>query len=122
MKIDPSKIPLSLKKTLVAGYSPPEKHLVPACFCVRNEVCNFHAEIQPNIDVMLDLIEDQMETLLKDEVAIDENLNMISKTSEILSTSRKDTFKEQLMAEYRNRQDEVNSLENKINHMSLQEH
>ena len=51
---------------------------------------------------MLDLIEDQMETLLKDEVAIDENLNMISKTSEILSTSRKDTFKEQLMAEYRN--------------------
>jgi hypothetical protein len=47
---------------------------------------------------------------------------MISKTSEILTTSRKDTFKELLMKEYRNRQDEINNLENKINRMSLQEH
>ena len=47
---------------------------------------------------------------------------MISRTSEILSASRKDTFKELLMKEYRNRQDEINNLENKINRMSLQEH
>jgi len=53
--------------------------------------------------MMLDLIENQIDTLLQDDLAIDENLRMISKTSEKLMTSRKDTFKENLMGEYRNR-------------------
>lgn len=89
---------------------------------MKDEICKFHSEIQPNIDTILDLIEGQMETLLQDDVAIDENLAMISRTSEILTTSRKDAFKELLMSEYRNRQNEINSLENKVNQMSLQEH
>ena len=52
---------------------------------------------------MVDLIESQIETLQLDDVAMDNNLEMISKTSEKLLTSRKDTFKEGLMDEYRNR-------------------
>lgn len=89
---------------------------------MKDEICKFHNEIQPNIDTILDLIEGQMETLLQDDLAIDENLAMISRTSEIITTSRKDAFKELLMTEYRNRQNEINSLENKVNQMSLQEH
>ncbi len=68
---------------------------------------------------MLDLIETQIDTLLQDDLAIDENLTMISKTSEKLINSRKDTFKENLMGEYRNRQDEIMNLENRVAHMSL---
>ena len=46
---------------------------------------------------MLDLIENQMETLLYDDMALGDNLDMISKTSDTLLTSRKDVFKDTLM-------------------------
>ena len=86
---------------------------------MKDEICNLHAKTEPKIDTMLDLIENQIDALLQDDLAINENLTMISKTSEKLTKSRKDTFKENLIGEYRDRQDEIITLENKVAHMSL---
>jgi len=44
-----------------------------------------------------------METLLGDDDALNENLEMISKTSDTLLTSRKDTFKDTLMETFRSK-------------------
>lgn len=86
---------------------------------MKDEICNHHAKTEPKIDTMLDLIEIQIDALLQDDLAINENLTMISKTSEKLTKSRKDTFKENLMGEYRDRQGEIITLEKKVAHMSL---
>lgn len=86
---------------------------------MKDEICNHHATTEPKIDTMLDLIENQIDALLQDDLAINENLTMISKTSEKLTKSRQDTFKENLMGEYRDRQDEIITLEKKVAHMSL---
>jgi len=120
--VDPSLVPESLRKTRIAGFSPSNHVLIPACFCVKDDICINHTEAEPRIETMLDLIESQMETLLLDEMAMVDNLQMIQKTSDNLMTSRKDTFKDILMGEYRSRQDDINSLESKVAHMSLQEH
>ena len=42
VKIDTSLVPQSLKNTRIAGYSPPENNPIPACFCVKDEICNYH--------------------------------------------------------------------------------
>lgn len=71
---------------------------------------------------MLDLIENQMETLLYDDMALGDNLDMISKTSDTLLTSRKDVFKDTLMETFRSKQNDINELEGKVAKLSLQEH
>ena len=63
-----------------------------------------------------------METLLCDDVALGDNLDMISKTSDTLLTCRKDTFKDTLMETFRSKENDISELENRVAKLSLQEH
>ena len=117
------QIPEIFKDTLIAGAKKPIERSedAPSCFCETNEICQQHALYLPSIDDMITLVEGQIDEINKDERSFDVNLDFIHQTLESILITRRDTFKEQLTRYYKEKDDEVRAMNEKVRVMEKQE-
>lgn len=66
------------------------------------------------METLIELLEDQIDSLNKDEKSIDENLDFLGKSMDAIILSRKDTFKEKISRAYEQKDREVDQLNMKI--------
>lgn len=75
----------------------------------------------PTIDEMITLVEEQIVEINKDEQSFDANLDFIHETLESILITRRDTFKEQLTRFYKEKDDEVRAMKDKVKIMERNE-
>jgi hypothetical protein len=63
---------------------------------------------------MITLVETQIDEINKDEQSFDANLDFIQQTLESILITRRDTFKEQLTRYYKEKDDEVRAIQEKL--------
>jgi hypothetical protein len=66
---------------------------------------------------MIDLLETQIDGINLDERSIEENIDFMSEAVESILITRRDSFKEQMTRLYKDKDDEVLSLRDRINQM-----
>lgn len=70
---------------------------------------------------MITLVESQIDEINKDEQSFDANLDFIQQTLESILITRRDTFKEQLTRYYKEKDDEVRAMQEKVRVMEKNE-
>lgn len=70
---------------------------------------------------MIELLGDQVDALNKDETSIEENLDFIGKSMEVILLSRRDTFKEQITRAYAAKENDIDQLKKRCENMEANE-
>ena len=94
---------------------------VPSCFCEKQGVCKKHTQFEPTIESMIELLEEQVTQLNKDERSLEDNLDFIGKSMESILLSRRDTFKEQITRAYASKEEELEFYKSRCEEMEQHE-
>lgn len=93
----------------------------PSCFCEKKGICLKHNQFQPTIESVIELLEEQVQSLNRDEKSLDENLDFIGKSMNTILFSRKDTFKEQITRAYVSKECDAEYYKNRCEEMEKHE-
>ena len=87
--------------------------------CVNETQRAKHSKFEPTVDSILELIEEQVFSLNKDEQSLDGNLDFIGKSMQAIVLSRTDTFKEHIIRAYVAKEEELETYKNKCEGMEI---
>ena len=114
-----AELPDTFKNSTLTGFKNMNtlKSDAPSCFCEKQGPCEKHLKFQPTIESMLELLEDQVQSLNKDEKSLEENLDFIGKSMDTILLSRRDTFKEHITRAYAAKERELEQYKQKCEEM-----
>ena len=99
-----------------------DPQLEPKCFCLKtSDRCLKHAALHPNIDTLIELLDQQVDSLLMDDSAVFGNLDMLEQSHTTLLESRKESFNRQIMNDYADKAAKHAELERKFACMAYNE-
>ena len=91
-----AELPEKFRNTTLTGFKnamgPTSE--APSCFCEKQGVCQKHGKFEPTVESMIEILEEQVQALNKDETSMEQNLDFLGKSMDAILLSRRDTFKE----------------------------
>ena len=119
-----AELPEKFRETTLTGFksklgSQVRSDDVPSCFCEKEAGvhCQKHAQFEPTVETLIELLEEQVDELNKDEKSLDENLDFLGKSMNTILLSRRDTFKEQITRAYATKEEELDSYKKRCEEM-----